>query len=59
MTGKELLKMAKANGFKEDRINGSHHIMIKGDKVVAIPVHGSKDLPVGTANAILKDLGLK
>lgn len=59
MNGKELIKLAKANGFKEDRTNGSHHQMIKDGKVITIPVHGSKDLPPGTVNAILKGLGLK
>lgn len=59
MTGKELLRIAKAHGFREDRINGSHHMMIRDGKVVTIPVHGNRDLPPGTVNAILKGLGLK
>ena len=30
MTGKEMLKLLKKNGFIEARIEGSHHIMKKG-----------------------------
>jgi predicted RNA binding protein YcfA (HicA-like mRNA interferase family) len=29
MTGKEFIKLLKKEGWKLDRINGSHHIMIK------------------------------
>lgn len=59
MNGKQLIKLAEQQGFTLDRINGSHHIMVKGDKTVAIPVHSSKDISVGTAKNILKALGLK
>jgi len=30
MTGKELVKLLKKDGWTLDRIKGSHHIMIKG-----------------------------
>ena len=59
MTGKQLYKIALENGFCLDRINGSHHIMIKGSTVVVIPIHENKDIPIGTANKILKALGAK
>jgi len=59
LTGKQMLKLAKKNGWKIARIAGSHHIMIKeGFPPVAIPVH-SKDLKKGTEQSIRKDLGLK
>jgi predicted RNA binding protein YcfA (HicA-like mRNA interferase family) len=57
MTGKELLKIAYKNGFKLDRVTGSHHIVVKGSLTVSIPIHGSKDIPIGTANKILRALG--
>lgn len=59
MTGKQLLKTALANGFEIDRINGSHYIVVKGSLTVSIPVHSNKDIPIGTANKILKAMGLK
>lgn len=56
MTGKQLYKIALEKGFTLDRVNGSHHILIKGSLTVTIPIHANKDLPVGTANKILKIL---
>ena len=59
MNGKELIKLLKEKGWVVDRIKGSHHIMIKGTKTVTIPLHGSRDLPKGTLNKILKEGGIK
>jgi predicted RNA binding protein YcfA (HicA-like mRNA interferase family) len=60
MTGKELKKLLEANGWRLDRISGSHHIMIReGDRSIPIPVHGSFDLPKGLVHAILKQSGIK
>jgi len=60
MKAKDLIKILKDNGWVLDRINGSHHIMIKeGHRSIPIPVHGSKDLPKGLLNAIKKQAGIK
>lgn len=60
MTGVELIKMLKKNGWVLDRISGSHHIMIKeGKRSIPIPVHGKKDLPKGLLKKILKQAGIK
>ena len=58
ITGKELVRLLKKNGWEIKRINGSHHILQKGNRVETIPVHGT-DLPPGLLNAILKRTGLK
>ena len=58
MTGKELLKLLEQNGWKLDRINGSHHVMIKGNQTEIIPVH-NRDIGKGLLNKILKRTGLK
>ena len=58
MKGKELVKLLKKNGWEIERINGSHHVMKKGNKTEVIPVHNT-DIPKGLANAILKRTGLK
>lgn len=43
LTGKQLLKLAIKNGWVEERVNGSHHIMRKqGFLPVTIPVHAIK-----------------
>jgi len=59
MTGKELVKKLQKAGWKIDRIQGSHHIMVKGSDTVSVPVHAGKDLPAGTLSDILKKAGLK
>lgn len=59
MSGKEMVRLLLANGWTIDRINGSHHIMIKGSQTIAVPVHGNQSMKVGLLNAILKQAGLK
>ena len=59
MNGKEVIKLLEANGWKQKRIQGSHHIFYKDGKIVPVPVHGKKDIPKGTLNSILKQAGLK
>ncbi len=58
MKDKDLLKLLQKNGWKIERIHGSHHILIKGDKTEIVPVHG-RDVPIGLLNAILKRTGFK
>jgi predicted RNA binding protein YcfA (HicA-like mRNA interferase family) len=59
LSGKELVKLLKANGWFLVRITGSHHILIKGSKRVTVPVHGNKSLGKGLEQKILKQTGLK
>ena len=59
MTGRELLKLLRGDGWALDRIKGSHHILAKGAKTISVPVHGSRDIPKGTLNAILKEAELR
>ena len=59
MTGSEVVKILIKNGWKIDRIKGSHYIMKKKDKTISVPVHGKKDVPIGTLNNILKEAELK
>jgi predicted RNA binding protein YcfA (HicA-like mRNA interferase family) len=58
MTGKELVRLLKENGWQIDRIHGSHHVMKKVDKTEIIPVHNT-DIPTGLLNAVLKRTRLK
>jgi len=59
MSGKECVKLLKKHGWVVDRIRGSHHIMLKGNESIPIPVHGNADIPAGTLHSILKKAGLK
>lgn len=58
MKGKDLVKLLEKDGWKIDRVTGSHHVMKKGSRTEIIPVHNT-DLPSGLKNAILKRTGLK
>jgi hypothetical protein len=59
MTGKEIIKLLKKNGWTPDRIKGSHHIFAKNNKTIPVPVHGNKDIPIGTVKKIFKLAGIK
>lgn len=59
MTGKELVKLLKAVGWELARIEGSHHILVKGTKTISVPVHGNKDLKKGTLESLKKQGDLK
>lgn len=59
MTGREVIKLLEENGWLLDRVRGSHHVMIKKDKTLSVPVHGAKDLGKGLLNKLLKEGGVK
>ena len=60
ITPKNLVKILRKNDFVFIRQNGSHAIFrnFKKDKKVVVPMH-SKDIPTGTAHAILKDADIQ
>jgi len=61
LSGRELVKLFKQNGWILDRIKGSHHIMrnTKTGEVIPIPVHGNRSLKKGLERALIKKLGEK
>ena len=59
MNGKDIVSKPKAEGWQLDRINGSHHIMVKNGKAVPVPVLGGRDLGVGLISAIARQTGVK
>lgn len=60
MTGKELIKLMKKNGWKLVRISGSHHILTKdGERPIPVPVHGKKDINKGLLKTILKQAEIR
>ena len=62
MKGSELLRRIKKVGWYLVR-HGSEHDLYGHDDhpgvLIAIPRHGSKEVPTGTANNILKQAGAK
>lgn len=59
-TPKRLIKLLQKHDFHFIRQNGSHAIFKNFQKnlKVVVPIH-SKDIPIGTLKAILKDAEIK
>jgi predicted RNA binding protein YcfA (HicA-like mRNA interferase family) len=55
----DIEQALKKDGWIEDRISGSHHIMVKDSTSIAVPVHGNEDLKKGLLNSLLKQAGYK
>lgn len=53
MKDKDMLKLLLKNGWKLDRVNGSHHILVRGNQHISLPIHG-QDLKPGLEKAIRK-----
>jgi predicted RNA binding protein YcfA (HicA-like mRNA interferase family) len=57
--GKTVLRELREHGWVLVRVKGSHHLMRKGNVIVPVPVHGSRDLGTGLLAAIEKQTGVK
>ncbi len=60
VSGKTLCKIVEQHGWILKRVNGSHHIYTQSGStaIIVIPVHGNRDLPIGTLKALLNDASL-
>lgn len=60
VSGKDAVRALTGLGFRLDRVEGSHHMMVKDDHpcTVPIPVHGSRPLPKGTLGSIIRMSGV-
>ena len=61
MTANELLRKLRALGAVIDPSHGKGgHVAVRlGSRFTFVPVHGKRDMPTGTFNGILRQLGLK
>lgn len=59
MNGKQVIRSLEGSGFKLIRTSGSHHILSNGTRKVTVPVHGAKDIKIGTLKSIEKQAGVK
>jgi predicted RNA binding protein YcfA (HicA-like mRNA interferase family) len=57
----ELVRLLEKNGFKIIREKGSIRYYAKPglDKLIRVDYHGSREIPSGTCEAILKAAGIK
>lgn len=58
MTGIEMIKLLKQNGFTVRKVKGSHYHLVKGNKTVVVP-HHNVEMGKGLEITILKGAGLK
>lgn len=58
MNAKEVLRILKKNGFVEISQKGSHIKLSNNSKIVIVPMHGSKEIPIGTLKNISKQSGI-
>jgi predicted RNA binding protein YcfA (HicA-like mRNA interferase family) len=60
VSGKDAIRAVKKLGFRVDRIEGSHHVMVKEKYpfAVPVPVHGSRTRPKGTLASIIRTAGV-
>jgi len=60
MTSTEIIRALKNDGWKLERVKGSHHHFVHATKPgVVTVVHPSKDIPLGTLKSIEHQSGLK
>ena len=59
-SGKELARIVERNGWLLMRVNGSHHIYGRSDRVVrlSIPIHANRPLKTGLLRHLLQQAGL-
>jgi predicted RNA binding protein YcfA (HicA-like mRNA interferase family) len=58
ISGKKLAKILEKKGWSLVKIRGSHFKYQKDQDSVVVPIHGNRDLPIGTLKSIMKDVNL-
>lgn len=58
ISGKKLAQILEKNGWELVKVNGSHFKYQKDQNSVSVPIHGNRDLPIGTLKALMKDTNL-
>jgi predicted RNA binding protein YcfA (HicA-like mRNA interferase family) len=55
-TGKEFAKLLEKHGWKLKRIQGSHHIFVKPNRVerISVPIHSNQNIKIGLLKHLLK-----
>ena len=59
MSPRQFKNWLKKQGCTFESGRGGHLVVRRGKRMSILPMHGSRDMPKGTMEAIKKDLGLK
>ena len=60
LSGRAVIQALQRGGFRLSHVHGSHYYLRRPDTagLVVVPVHGNRDIPVGTLRSILHQAGL-
>ena len=53
-----MVRFLEKQGFTIVRVRGSHHFLERGNQRTSVPVHGDRNLKIGTLRSILRDIDL-
>ncbi|HYG64854.1 MAG TPA: type II toxin-antitoxin system HicA family toxin [Thermoanaerobaculia bacterium] len=61
VSGKELARILERNGWRLQRVSGSHHVYAKeGNPArISLPIHGNHPLKLGLQRHFMKVAGLQ
>ena len=59
MSGRDVVKRLQREGWAVDRQRGSHVMLEKDGRTVAVPVHGNRDLGKGLIADLERQTGVK
>ena len=59
MTPRQFKRWLSRRGCTFEAGAGGHLVVRRGDRKSTLPMHGQREMPKGTVEAIKKDLGLK
>jgi predicted RNA binding protein YcfA (HicA-like mRNA interferase family) len=51
-----MVRFLQRQGFRLVRVRGSHHYFERGGTHTTVPVHGNRNLKIGTLRSILRDI---
>lgn len=61
LSGKAIVRALRNAGFELRKVRGSHHVLIRAGapaRMVSVPVHGGRTVPIETLKAIIEQAGL-
>ena len=58
VSGAEMVRFLQRQGFQLIRIRSSHHFMERNEQRTSVPVHGNRELRIGTLRSILRDIAM-
>lgn len=58
ISGKDFVRVLEKIGFEQDRVKGSHIVMVRERDQLSVSVPNHGELDKGTLNSLMKSVGL-